>query len=95
MSNQKKLYVDNVAPSIPEWYAEYKYDPDKSVRESYIDNALNPYSKAYSFYNMRDSLRKQQLLEAKEIFKRHQQRMKEKQNVRSVSNWRNKINFVL
>lgn len=90
-----KPYVDKVAPSIPEWYANFKYSYDKPFRESYIDNALNPYMKAYGFYSLRDSLKKQQLQEAATLEKQRQAKLKERESQRSSSKWRDKVKFVL
>ena len=95
MSGEKKLYVDKVAPAIPEWYAAYRYDPAKSARETYIDNALNPFLKAYSFYSMRESMKRKLLEEAKEMDRKRNEKIKEKQIQRARSGWRNRVNFVL
>ena len=83
------------APSIPEWYANFKYSYDKPFRESYIDNALNPYMKAYGFYTLRDSLKKQQLQEAATLEKQRQAKLKERGIQRSGAKWRDKVKFVL
>ena len=45
----KQVYVDKISPEIPEWYALSKYQDDLSLRDNYINNALNPYQKRTRF----------------------------------------------
>ena len=92
---ENKLYVDRVAPSIPEWYAEFKYDPDKSFREEYMMIANNPYQNEYKFYHMRNEIMKDQQQNADTIFNQRQDQIRNQINMRLSNQWRNKVNFVL
>ena len=76
----------------PQWYAEYKYQQDKPFREAYIENALDPYAGAYAFYTIRKSLRRKQLLEAAELERERQAKIRAKQ--RNKPNWRSKVKFI-
>ena len=88
----KTPYIDKVGQSIPQWYAEYMYQYDKTPRENYIETALNPYRKAYSFYSSREAFKRKLLQEADELERQRQAKIKEKQQ-RKVS-WRDKVKFV-
>ena len=90
-----KPKFDDKALTIPEWYADMKYNNDKDFREMYIDNALNPYSKAFTFYDMRYQLKKQQLLEAKEMEKKRQKQIKERDDKKKMMSWRHNTQFIL
>ena len=91
----KKVYVDKISPEIPEWYALIKYQDDLSLRDNYINNTLNPYKKENSFYSLRDSIKRQQLMDAAIMEKARQKEMKEKRNKTNLSTWRDKIKFIL
>jgi len=86
-------YIDKVGPSIPQWYAEYTYQYDKTPRENYIETALSPYRKAYAFYSSREALKRKLLQEADKLEKQRQAKIKEKQ--RQKVSWRDKVKFVL
>lgn len=88
-------YEDKTGPAVPQWYADYRYNPDKSFRESYIDNSLEPMFKANSFYTMRANMRRKQLEEAKLLEKIRQQRIQERQLRRKLINWRDRVKYVL
>lgn len=94
MSN-KTVYVDKISPEIPEWYAAVKYKDNSSLRDNYINNALNPYKKENTFYSLRDSIKRQQLMDAAIMEKARQKEMKEKRNKINRSTWRDKIKFIL
>ena len=94
MSN-KQVYVDKISPEIPEWYALVKYQDDLSLRDNYINNALNPYQKENTFYSLSDSIKRQQLMDAAIMEKARAKAMKEKQNKINRSTWRDKIKFIL
>lgn len=96
MDFSKKLYQDKIAPSVPEWYANVKYQPGKTSRETYIENALNPYlySKSYAFYNLRQSIKRKQLEEAAMLEKEHAKKVKDKQRSLSGAKWRKLVNYV-
>lgn len=93
--NNTKPKFDDKALTIPEWYADMKYNGDKDFREMYIDNALNPYNKAFAFYDMRAQLKKQQLMEAKELEKKRQKQIKERDDKRRMTSWRQNTHFIL
>ena len=90
----KKPYSDNIATLIPQWYADTKYDRNKSTRQNYIDNALDPYKKAYSFYTMREMLKKKLLDEANVKEKERREKLNVREGLLALSNWRNKITFL-
>ena len=87
------LYVDKVAPAIPQWYAEYKYQYDKPVRELYIESALDPYAKAYRFYTMSEAVKRKRLLEAAKLEKKRHAKLRAK--LASRASWRSHVQFVL
>ena len=91
----KQIYVDKISPEIPEWYALIKYQDDLSLRDNYINNALDPYKKENTFYSLRDSIKRQQLMNAAIMEKARQKEMKEKRNRINRSTGREKINFIL
>ena len=91
----KQVYVDKISPEIPEWYALIKYQDDLSLRDNYINNALDPYKKENTFYSVRDSIIRQQLMNAAIMEKARQKEMKEKRNRINRSTWRDKIKFIL
>ena len=90
------LYVDKVATAVPQWYAESKYEYDKPMRESYIDNALNPFVGAYSFYYIRQRVKRQQLEEAKVLEKKRQANIKAKRKAKDDAKrkLRSKLKYV-
>lgn len=90
---KQRCYVDKIAPAIPDWYADIKYSTDMTTRENYLTNALNPYASSYSFYNLRESMKKQQLETAAKLERERQIKIKDKQNKRK--NWRNKVKYIL
>ena len=91
----KKVYVDKISPEIPEWYALIKYQDDLSLRDNYINNALDPYKKENVFYSLRDAIKRQQLMDAAVLEKTRYKEMKEKRIRINRSTWRDKINFIL
>ena len=91
----KQPYEDKRGPAIPQWYADYRYDPDKSFRESYIENTLEPMFKANSFYSLRANIKRKQLEEAKQLERTRAKRIQERELRRSLIHWRNKVKFVL
>ena len=91
----KQVYVDKISSEIPEWYALIKYQDDLSLRDNYINNALDPYKRENTFYSLRDSIKRQQLMNAAIMEKARQKEMKEKRNRINRSTWRDKIKFIL
>ena len=93
--NNKTVYVDKISPEIPEWYAAVKYKDNSSLRDNYINNALDLYKKENTFYSLAESLKRQQLINASTMEKARHKEMKEKQRKIKRSTWRDKIKFIL
>ena len=87
-------YRDKASENIPEWYANYRYDPHKTLRESYIDNALTSYS-PYSFYYQRRKLNQEMLKASQEAERKWKQKVKERELEKKSMNWRKNVRFVL
>ena len=93
--NNKTVYVDKISPEIPEWYAAVKYKDNSSLRDNYINNALDLYKKENTFYSLAESLKRQQLINASIMEKARHKEVKEKQRKIKRSTWRDKIKFIL
>ena len=88
-------YQDKIGPSVPLWYAAYKYDPNKSFREGYIENALEPYNRSYGFYSFRRNTQIKMLKEAQELANKRAKKIKEREIKRRSMNWRKNVNYIL
>lgn len=95
MNDSNKLYVDRVAPSVPEWYASMKYDPKHSIREEYINNSTNPYTNDYRFYTARDAITIKQQQNADAIYNNYQNNIRGQLINQMNNQWRNKVGFLL
>ena len=87
MTNNNAIYVDKKTETFPVWFAEMKYNKDKSFRDNYINNALMPYSQTNTYYTIQQQQRRLQLEESKKAHDNNKKAIKK--------SWREYVKFIL
>jgi rRNA maturation endonuclease Nob1 len=80
------VYVDKKTESYPEWLAEMKYDSNKSFRDNYLENAMQPFMRPNTIYTLRQQQQLSQLEAAKKLTTVKNKKKK---------NWRDYVRFIL